>query len=421
MYIYKYVMSLTQNMSMKTNGTLCATILCDTLVERQCDYTLLFFLRNPHVIENTDLGKEISSLLEEHQLTLGDFQYSRNRSFFLQEFFNVVRTRFNTTGITPIAPRNYLIDKNKGGKERILLKYQQCTWPTPRNPYCIQTMGTGAVLFMIFQTWQDALIKQIELLTHGFQMHEHSLVPISQIYEHQWGVRSVRLMIDWEILASQYEDRLPLDQIKAIPDRFPEWLVSRLKETRALPPDAEVECIVKDKTRSKGSDLKLSKHFIFNIEGVTLEGHLQALTQCIQPWRSRIEQFHRDKTLQSIDDCDISHPVWGWDHRLLRGQNGIGTLFGYKQGEINPPLPVIQHRLVIKPGKCQVQKFSWSDKVHSIPVLGEADSLKALYFASYTTPWASMISYDPVFLRQIQEVFFNNCTWVMNSMISRFC
>jgi hypothetical protein len=397
--------------NMKTNGTHCANVLCDILIERQCDYTLLFFLRNPHVIENTDLGKQLSTLLDEHQLTLTDFQYSRSRSFYLQEFFTVVRTRFNTMGIAPIAPRNYIIDKNKGGKERILLKYQEQThWPVPRNPYCIQTMGTGAVLFMVFQTWQDALIKQIELLTHGYQMHEHSLVPISQVYEHQWWGNSVRLMIDWEILASQYEDRLPLDQIKLIPDKFPEWLVSRLRETRALPMEAEIECIVKDKTRPKGSDLKLSKHFIFNIEGVTLEGHLQALTQCIQPWRSRIEQTHRDKTLKCIDDKDLDHPAWGWDHRLLRGQNGIGTLFGTKKGEGQAPLPTLQHKIIIKPGKCQVQKFSWSDKIHSIPVLGQTDSLKALYFTSYTTPWATMVSYDPVFLRQIQEVTPKNRT-----------
>jgi hypothetical protein len=268
-------------------------------------------------------------------------------------------------------------------------------------------MGSEDVLFMIFQTWQDALIKQIELLSHGFCMHDHRMIPIEQVYEHQWGSRSVRLMIDWEIMASYYEDRLSLEQIKTIPDKFPEWLIGRLKEVRALLPESTIECIVKDKTRPKGSDWKISKHFIFNIEGVTMDSHFYALSECIEPWRLRLQQTHKDKTLQCVDDKYIQHPVWGWDHRLLRGQNGIGTLFGKKKGEVNAPYPTIQHRLTIKPGELTLQKFTWCDKVNSIQELGEADALKALYFASYTTPAASMVSYDPVYLRRIQEV---SCT-----------
>jgi hypothetical protein len=38
--------------------------------------------------------------------------------------------------------------------------------------------------------------------------------------------------------------------------------------------------------------------------------------------------------------------------------------------------------------------MAWADKINSIDVLGEEQSLVALYKCSYTPPAASMVSYD---------------------------
>lgn len=379
--------------------------LIDDLVEKGCDYTLLFWLRFPHLLKDTELGTDFTLCLKKYKLTLNHF-HPENKTF-IHDFFTEVRKYFCRTGIIPINPHNYIIQANKGGKQAVLDKYKTVDWPRPRQPYCIQTMGGDGVLFMMYQTWQDAFIMQRETMQFREFVYQSRIISVHQIYEHQWGEgRLVRLMIDWEIMQSAYEDRLSLEEIKKIPDRFPEWFVSRLREERAIHSDTEVECIVKDKTRSKGDDLKLSRHFIFNIAAITMHGHYQAMCAVIHPWVARIQQFHKDKTLKGIDDKDIQSPVWGWDNRLLRGQNGIGTLFGRKPGETDAPYPTVPHRLILKPGSVACTKFAWCDKQHSVDVLGDKTSLVVLYHCSYSTPLATMVTYDPSFLHKIKVYIF---------------
>ena len=126
------------------------------------------------------------------------------------------------------------------------------------------------------------------------------------------------------------------------------------------------------------------------------------MTECIKPWVTRIQQFHRDKVLSGIDDKDLKHPVWGWDNRLLRGQNGIGTLFGRKPNEKDAPLPTVPCRLLIKPGSCEKQQYVWSSLEHSISELGHDQCLAVLYKVCYSVPCATMVGYDPTFLSQIK-------------------
>lgn len=382
-------------------GDLVANKLIDSLIARGCDFTLLFWLRYPHVIVGSELGTDLQVFLEEHQLKFSHFQ---NRQF-LKDFFTVVRVRFNDVGIQSINPKNFIVEKNKGGKQALLDRYSTVDWPRPRCCYCTQTMGGGDVMFMIHQTWQDALILQRDMLLLNSYMLNKKIVPVYQAYEHQWGEnKPVRLMIDWEIMQSAYEDRLSHDEISKIPDRFPEWLVGRLRETRCIDGEVEVECVVKDKTRQKGGDWKFSRHFIFNICAVTMHGHYQALSEVIKPWVARIQQFHRDKLLSGIDDKDLSHPVWGWDNRLLRGQNGIGTLFGRKPNEPDAPLPTVPYRLLLRPGNTKVHRYEWSDKEHSIPVLGNQVSLTVLFKSSYSIALPTMITYDTEFIRRIKVI-----------------
>lgn len=394
----------------------CAQKLISELSARGCDFTLLFWLRNPEALADTELGKDLGEVLHEVcGLSLHDFHVSHGNREWLRDFFGEVRVKFREVGIVPVNPRHFLIGMNQGGKADVLARYKQCVWPRPRQPYCMQTMGVG-VLFVVFQTWQDGLIFQRNVLRDGGYTHKGKFVRVEQVYEHNWNDGVVRLMIDWEIMLSAYEDRKSEEEIRKVPDKFPEWLVGRLRETRAIGSDVQVECVVKDKTRKKGSDLKLSKHFVFNISGVTKGMHYEAMSMCIKPWVAQIREFHKDKVLSGIRDEDLLHPVWGWDNRLLRGQNGIGTLFGRKQvyytlfiilfigdvcgeqGEVDAPYPTVSCRLMLSPGRVEVQKFSWSDSM--VSVHEEDNSLKALYHCSYTPPHAKMIAYDMRFIEK---------------------
>lgn len=384
------------------------------LTSTGCDPTLLFYLRNPLSLKGTFLGPELNEMLcKAVKLSTLDFLPTHSNTEFLKDFFTTVREHFTETGIHPIQPTHFIVEKNAGGKHRLIHRYlteSTSAWPSPKQPYCIQTMGGGDVLFMIFQTWQDALIMQRDILKMGGYTLKGQFIPVLQVLEHQWQELRIpsRLIIDWEIMASHYEDRLSRQEILDIPMKFPAWLISRLREIRALDKNTPVECIVKNKTRPKGQgDLKVSCHFTFNIISLQLTGHFPALTEVIQPFTDQIKDYHRDKLLTKVPDDLLSHPVWGWDNRLLRGQNGIGTLFGKKPGDSPDVLPPsVTHKIILHPGGRQdIQALAWKDKVNSIQVLGDEQSLIALYKCSYTPPQAGMITYDPCYFKVIYTHF----------------
>lgn len=396
-------------------GTTTARRLIDSLCERGCDYTLLFHLRNPGIASDTCIGKQLQAFLKEHQLSLAHFDVSEQNKQFIFDFFTEVRREFVTQGITGVNSKNFIVTMNKGGKAEILKKYAEIDWPKPCEPYCMQTMGsTGGVLFFMFQSWRDALIMQKDLLEIGGYIYQGDDIDIEQVYEHQWaGPRTVSLMIDWEIMLSQYGGRKTLEQVEAISLKFPEWLVGRLKKNKVLPPDCTVECVVKNKSRAKGKDYKISKHFLFNIRAVTLTGHFQALSKAIEPFVLRIKEFHTSKTLAHIPNEDLDNPVWGWDNRLLRGQNGIGTLFGRKKGEVDAPLPSLDFLLQISPdGESTPKKFSWNGEVLDTK---HPKALSALYRCSFSVPQLDFITYNIDFVATAKVCLYFICTSLYSS------
>ena len=384
--------------------------LIEALVERGCDYTLLFWLRRPEMIEGTEFGRQMRDFLLEFDLTLAHFKESTvEQKAMKYGVLEAVKRYFQEHKIQPVRPRNFLESRNKGSKKSLLERYKDVDWPKPRQCYVIQASGGGDVLFFVYQTWQDAVICQYEMLQMGW----YCGTPVSLVYEHQWKgvVEVVRLMIDWEIKASAYEERLSLEEIKKIPDTFPLWLVSEMRRIKAIDQDVEVECIVKDKTRSvcDGKDLKISRHFLFNIGGVTMEGrHFEVLSRIIAPFTDRLRQVHKDKSLSCIGELeDLRHPVWGWDNSLLRGQNGISTMFGSKPGERNPPLPRLSCKFIMgAKNSVRVVKMPWKDvKTVSLEELTREQCLDMLYRGSYTTPLDRMIGYESNFFTSIQVLF----------------
>lgn len=114
--------------------------------------------------------------------------------------------------------------------------------------------------------------------------------------------------------------------------------------------------------------------------------------------------LHESRTLSHIPVEDLEHPVWGWDNRLLRGQNGIGTLFGYKKGEKDAPVPRVDYMLRINAdGSVSSKDFSWSGQ----PVQSDhAKALLALYHCSYSVPHYKVITYSNEFMFEVYTTLF---------------
>jgi hypothetical protein len=404
-------------------GTEQARILIDNLKSTGCDYTVLFYLRNPAIISETSLGRDLQAFLRKHDLTLAHFEVHEKNKEFLWDFFQEIRKEFSRHGITAVNPRNYLVTMNKGGKAAIIDMYSKVDWPRPHQPYCIQTMGSTDVLFFTFQTWQDALIMQRDLFSMGGYKYKGHWVDIEQVYEHQWGEeRVVSLMIDWEIMLSHYGGKKSVEDVEMIAEKFPAWLIQQLRIHKLISPENDIECVVKNKSRAKGKDFKVSKHFLFNIQAVTKKGHYQALSRVIEPYVERMKEFHHTKNLDHVSPEHLDLPVWGWDNRLLRGQNGIGTLFGRKKGEIDAPLPSVDYRLIIGAGgACKKENFSWKGEILDTQ---HKKALVALYRCGYTVPQLDYVTYMLDFVSSVKVLvfyhIFYHIFWRVTVLLSHF-
>lgn len=78
-------------------------------------------------------------------------------------------------------------------------------------------MGTGDVLFILAQTWQDGVILQRDMLRMRNYAFNGRCVSVLQVYEHQFCLPlAVNLIVDWEIMLSAYGSRATLEQVETI-------------------------------------------------------------------------------------------------------------------------------------------------------------------------------------------------------------
>lgn len=143
-----------------TNGSKTCERCLGALKERGCDFSLLFWLRNPEILAESDIGKDLHAFL-------GDIGFSSDMlggSSFRDGFFQRLREEFNRNGIKKISPENYVVDCGTGGKERAIQKAREAKWPRPHQTFCFQTRGKCNSAFFIYQTWQDGVRKILELL-----------------------------------------------------------------------------------------------------------------------------------------------------------------------------------------------------------------------------------------------------------------
>ena len=126
----------------------------DELIRRECDFTLLFWLRQAELLSTMDGSCFARDLLG----VMGALAIDANflaRPDLRQSFFARLRSRFNRMEIgAPISGRNFVFDKGVGGKDRCLQKAKDARWPRPHQTYCFQTRGPENSYFFIYQCWQ---------------------------------------------------------------------------------------------------------------------------------------------------------------------------------------------------------------------------------------------------------------------------
>ena len=236
------------------------------LKSRGCDFTLLFWLRNPDLLEASFFGRDLLGFMRDLDVSVDRL----NSGSFRDGFFQRLRKEFNACGIHPVAPQNFVVDRGAGGKERAIQKAAQEHWPRPYQTFCFQTRGSSNSAFFVFQCWQDGLRKILALLECGecTAFEEEPAFDVQQIYEHCWGVgRASRLLIDWEVETPMLGGRRTAAEARAAAEAFPTWFVQRLVKVGMLDRSERVRCTVKDKSRPISGGEKISMHFTFNLAG----------------------------------------------------------------------------------------------------------------------------------------------------------
>ena len=236
------------------------------LKARGCDFTLLFWLRNPEILEQSFFGRDLLGFMRD----LDDSRDRLDSGLFRDSFFQRLRKEFNSCGINPVAPLNFVVDRGAGGKERAIQKASQEHWPRPYQTFCFQTRGAANSAFFVFQCWQDGFRKMLELLDSGkcTAFEEEPPFDVQQIYEHCWGQgRASRLLIDWEVETPMLGGRRTAAEARAAAEAFPGWFVQRLVKVGMLDRSERVRCTVKDKSRPISGGEKISMHFTFNLAG----------------------------------------------------------------------------------------------------------------------------------------------------------
>lgn len=106
----------------------------DELQRRGCDFSILFWLRHLQSMVDTDVGDDLNLFLKDMKLPISNFANQE----FRRGFFEVVRLKFNVSGLGKVNPKNFVVEMNCGGKERSIKAAKESRWPRPYQPFCFQ-------------------------------------------------------------------------------------------------------------------------------------------------------------------------------------------------------------------------------------------------------------------------------------------
>ena len=354
----------------------------------EVDYTLLMYLQLHETSQKKGFVSFLMGLCEQfsipHQSRL---------------FHDAVWAHFQTHGMKSITPSKFLMNRTK---DAILEEYHlirsRNDWGQ-HNPFFFQTFITTKqsksfqkLVFFVTRTWQDGVIRMLEILKQGSFVYGTTMYEAHGAFEHVIDDESMAgLILDSEILCSAFQGHKTAEEIKEEVMRFPSIIASEMVVKGLLNEEDMLRVTVKDKTRPRGDDVKVSTHSILSI--CAPKGHhKQALGVCLNDYKEEISRcLNFMKTHKHLpEDCALPTAWYAFDSKAAIS-NGFTTAFSLKVK--SDPHSRKHSDVVVCAGMqisevlCPIQVQDFSDS------LTDAQRLWLLQEQLYTTPKRFMLEY----------------------------
>ena len=372
----------------------------EALDARQQDITMLWSLKNPAWLRNFKAGRE---LLDWSANIVGvPESVSKGEDFQLE-----VKDEFRRRGIRAVAPERVVDFPRKDPVKEMCM---DAKWPKPFFPVMLQTRpgptqpGCGA--FIMFSSWQDAMIALRIMAGTKRYKGKHTLYPAEMVFENQVTDMHgydfpCRIILDCDAKPSEFGGRYTLEQLGEAIDSVAEWFAKRLVEIGAIKDTDRLIVFEKEKSRKD----KASRHLIFNITARSTWETQHILRVIFGEEKLKAEAAERlaaSGKKSKAREPEIPEPwrvVDAVPHHG-RGQYSVLGFFDRKKGESENPN--ISKRMVIVNGKTVPDKrtaglISRTDCIPENPLF-----LELLRRACYSCPTDEFVTIHPKFMLQKQ-------------------
>ncbi len=391
-----------------------AETLIECLQKREIDYSLLLWLQLPDsMIEKNPVLKTIKQIVYE------DFGVTNMR----HHFFETVESYIVSNGISDITPLSFVCARNKDDLHKEYQK-KKAAWGL-HVPFCFQTYGSEFVgsVFFITRTWQDGLIRLLQILKDGNVSYcinsKHYSNHACGAIEHIVDESSLSYaFFDCELNTYQCEGRVSVQQIRDCVANFPAIMGGLFLEAGVVDTESVVKFIVKDKCRHVGKDLKISYHFCSSI-AATKSLHEGAMNKVLAPHMKWMEYVgncikhcpkDKNKTLTLIPTEKLCNPqdpqsvLMFLDTKALPGgPNGFTTAFSRKKTGDSYPILSYQETVclgtTLERDACKFQVPHDPNASH----IAESDLLEIFRQCCYTVPKMDTMAYSDEFMDFIKK------------------
>jgi len=301
---------------------------------QRIDYTLLWLLRHWDLASRCEGLKSLFALISNMRITRKEAES--------QAFQDKVTSCFDSLGVRPVAPecmtysfrKQTALDKAQRKAER------DEGWPHVFRLVMFQ-MRPG--LFMVFSSWQDALLFVRDLCARGRfdiapsppgEIHEFDRVdsrPLKLLYENQLEGHLSRIILDCDCYPAEFP-HFTLPELEGLMEEIP-VLFAQLLFKEGLVRGGPIRCYYKKKSRQG----KVSCHVVTNVFGFSTEQVADFFAIVFkEPFQSVRDTFKgATKTWAHV-------PKDGFPFQLLvdvapmHGRHQFSTLFVGKPGETPP-------------------------------------------------------------------------------------
>ena len=325
---------------------------------------------------------------------------------------DAVWAHFVESGVNPITPCKFLMNRKK---DEILEEYRlirsRNDWGQ-HNPFFFQTFITTKqsksfqkLVFFITRTWQDGVIRLLEILKEGTFVYGTTMYEAHGAFEHVIDDESMAgLILDSEILCSAFQGHKTVEEVKEEVMLFPSIIATEMVLKGLLNEEDMLRVVVKDKTRPRGDDVKVSTHSILAI--CAPKGHhKRALEICLKDHKDEISRCltHMKSKKHLPEDCTLPTAWYAFDSKAAIS-NGFTTAFSLKVK--SDPHSRKHSDLVVCAG------MQLSETLCPVPVqdfrdaLTDKERLWLLQEQLYTTPKRYMLEYAVQFEKMEPKVCY---------------